>query len=247
MTHQSEKYRFQLDISEQDIAVMNENFNDADPGVLLEWACNEFQQKVVLGTGFGPSGVVLMHHLYKSEIPIRVFCLDTGLLFTQTYELWKKLERRFNITIEKVSPILTLEGQKSKYGDKLWESDADRCCHIRKVLPLRKYLANKAAWVTGLRRSQSEFRGTIDKIEWDPTNKVVKINPLADWSQENVWWYIKEYDLPYNSLHDDGFPSIGCIPCTSKASDERDERSGRWKNSAKTECGIHLPDSESGQ
>lgn len=247
MTHQSEKYRLQPDISEQDIAVMNENFNNADPGSLLEWACNEFQQKVVLGTGFGPSGIVLMHHLYESEIPIRVFCLNTGLLFAQTYELWKKLERRFNLTIEKVSPILTLEGQKSKYGDKLWESDADRCCHIRKVLPLRKYLANKAAWVTGLRRSQSEFRGTIDKIEWDSTNKVVKINPLADWSRENVWWYIKEYDLPYNPLHDDGFPSIGCVPCTSKASDERDERSGRWKNSTKTECGIHLPDSESNQ
>lgn len=244
MTHQSEKYRFQLDISEQDIAVMNENFKDADPGALLEWVQNEFGQKAVLGTGFGPSGVVLMHQLHELKIPIRVFCLDTGLLFGETYELWKTLERRLNLTIEKVSPILTLEGQKSKYGNELWKSDADQCCHIRKVLPLRKYLANKSAWITGLRRSQSEFREKIDKVEWDSTNRVVKVNPLAGWSLENVWWYIKEYNLPYNPLHDDGFPSIGCVPCTSKASDERDERSGRWSDSAKTECGIHLPDSD---
>jgi len=244
MTHQSEKYRFHFDISEQDIAVMNENLKDAGPRELLEWCYAEFQQKAVLGTGFGPSGVVLMHHLFELEIPIRVFCLDTGLLFDQTYELWKILERRLGFKVEKVSPILTLDGQKSKYGKELWKSDADKCCHIRKVLPLRKYLANKLAWITGLRRSQSEFREKINKIEWDGTNSVVKVNPLADWSQENVWWYIKEYDLPYNPLHDDGFPSIGCVPCTSKAEGISDERSGRWKHSSKTECGIHLPDSE---
>lgn len=245
MTNQSEKFQFQVDFSTQDIAVMNENFNNRDPGALLEWAYKEFQQKAVLGTGFGPSGVVLMHHLHELNIPIRVFCLDTGLLFGETYELWEKLEHRLDLRVEKVSPILTLEGQKSKYGNELWTSDPDLCCHIRKVLPLRKYLANKSAWITGLRRSQSEFREKIDKIEWDQTNKVVKVNPLADWSQENVWWYIKEFDLPYNPLHDDGFPSIGCVPCTSKAADESDERSGRWENSSKTECGIHLTDSES--
>lgn len=244
MTSQSEKFRSQVDFSVEDIAVMNENLKNAGPDDLLNWAFEEFQQKVVLGTGFGPSGVVLMHHIHELGLPIRVFCLDTGLLFGETYELWKTLERRLNIKIEKVSPILTLEGQKSKYGNELWTSDADQCCHIRKVLPLRKYMANKAAWITGLRRSQSEFRETIQKIEWDATNRVVKINPLADWSLENVWWYIKEYDLPYNPLHDDGFPSIGCVPCTSKASDEKNERSGRWKDISKTECGIHLPSND---
>jgi len=245
MTHHSEKFQLKVEISAQDIAVINENFKSSDPGALLKWAYREFQQKTALGTGFGPSGVVLMHLLHELNLPVRVFCLDTGLLFGETYELWKTLENRLGLTIEKVSPLLTLEGQKSRYGNELWTSDADQCCHIRKVLPLRKYLANKSAWITGLRRSQSEFRENIEKIEWDSTNKVVKVNPLADWSQENVWWYINEYDLPYNPLHDDGFPSIGCIPCTSKASDETDERSGRWKNSTKTECGIHLPGSES--
>lgn len=244
MTYQSQKYRLQVGFSKQDIAVMNENFKNADPGAILEWTYSEFGPKAVLGTGFGPSGVVLMHHLHESDLPVRAFCLDTGLLFDETYTLWKTLERRLNITIEKVSPILTLEGQKSKYGNELWKADADKCCQIRKVLPLRKYLANKSAWITGLRRSQSEFREKIDKIEWDSTNNVVKVNPLADWSQENVWWYIKEYNLPYNPMHDEGFPSIGCIPCTTKASEENDERSGRWQNSSKTECGIHVRNPE---
>lgn len=244
MSHPSEKFQSQVDFFAEDIAVMNENFKNTNPEALLQWAYEEFQQKVVLGTGFGPSGVVLMHHISESDLPIRVFCLDTGLLFGETYELWKTLERRLHVKIEKVSPILTLEGQKSKYGDQLWESDADQCCYIRKVLPLRKYLANKSAWITGLRRSQSEFRERAQKIEWDSTNRVVKVNPLANWSLENVWWYIKEYDLPYNPMHDAGFPSIGCLPCTSKATDEEDERSGRWQNISKTECGIHLPSAD---
>lgn len=228
-------------LTEQDLAVLNATYEQRGPDELLRWASDEFGHKVVLGTGFGPSGVVLIHHVVSLCLPVRVFCLDTNLLFKETYSLWKTIEKRFKISVESVTPVLTLEGQKTIYKDKLWETDPDMCCHLRKVLPLQKYLANKEGWITGLRRSQSRMRSAVDKIEWDPVNKVCKINPLADWDQDEVWWYINKHDLPYNPLHDDGYPSIGCIPCTAKAGTPEDERSGRWKNLDKTECGIHLP------
>lgn len=232
--------------TKEDLIVLNSKFEHASPQELLEWSFKEFGNTVVMGTGFGPSGVVLMHHLSEFNIPISVFTLDTGLLFEETYELWKKLSRALHIKVEVVSPILTLGGQKAKHGDKLWETNPDKCCHIRKVLPLRKYLSNKEGWITGLRRSQSAFRESTNKIEWDPTNKVYKINPLADWDHDEIWWYINKYDLPYNPLHDEGYPSIGCLPCTAPANNGEGERSGRWRNLEKTECGIHLPNFDPG-
>lgn len=228
-------------LTQQDIAVLNSTFENRGVDEILKWGYEEFGNSIVLGTGFGPSGVVLIHHITELGLPIKVFCLDTNLLFKETYTLWKTIEKHFDIKIEAVKPIVTLEGQETIYEHELWKSDPDMCCHLRKVLPLRKYLSNKNAWITGLRRSQSVSRQDIDKIEWDQANKVCKINPLAEWNQDEVWWTINRYDLPYNPMHDDGFPSIGCIPCTTKADSPDDERSGRWKNLDKTECGIHFP------
>lgn len=229
-------------VTREDLIVLNANFEHASPDVLLEWSFEQFGTKAVMGTGFGSSGVVLMHYLSELNIPIQVFTLDTGLLFGETYQLWKTLEKTLNIKVETVSSILTLQGQEARYGEKLWENNPDKCCHIRKVLPLRKYLSNKEGWITGLRRSQSSYRESIQKIEWDATNQVYKINPLADWDQDEIWWYINKHKLPYNPLHDEGFPSIGCFPCTAPAQNGEGERSGRWKDLDKTECGIHLPD-----
>ncbi len=229
-----------VDIKTDDLPGLNNRFEHQSPDDLLIWASEQFGNEVVLGTGFGPSGVVLIHKITQLNLPIKVFSLDTNLLFDETYSLWDKIEKKFNITVESVSPILTLEGQAKLHQEELWKSNPDKCCYLRKVLPLKKYLSNKKGWITGLRRSQSEMRNEIEKIEWDPSNKVFKLNPLADWSQDKIWDYIDEHNLPYNALHDEGFPSIGCIPCTEPATD-RDERSGRWKNMEKTECGIHLP------
>lgn len=231
----------------EELKTLSERFDSDDPDALLKWASEQFGNRLVLGTGFGPSGIVLIHRVVEMGLPVKVFCLDTGVLFKQTYKLWKRIERRLGIRIEKVSPILTLEGQRALHKANLWESDPDRCCHIRKVLPLRKYLANKHAWITGLRRSQSEYRESAQAVEWDSANRVYKLSPLLNWSRERVWDYIDEHGLPYNPMHDDGFPSIGCIPCTAPAEDPSDERSGRWKNMEKTECGIHLPTLESGK
>lgn len=223
-----------------DLTGLNNQFEYQSPDELLLWGAGHFGNTIVLGTGFGPSGVVLIHKISELQIPVKVFCLDTNLLFDETYALWDKIEMIFDIRVESVSPIHTLEGQAKLHKEELWKSNPDKCCYLRKVLPLQKYLSNKKAWITGLRRSQSEMRKNIDKIEWDPENKVYKLNPLADWTQDEVWDYIDKHNLPYNPLHDDGYPSIGCIPCTEPSTDQN-ERSGRWKNREKTECGIHLP------
>lgn len=229
-----------VDVEIDDLERLNNRFEYQSPEDLLIWGSEKFGIEAVLGTGFGPSGVILIHKITNLGLDIKMFCLDTNLLFDETYRLWDKIEKKFNVTVESVSPILTLEGQSELYKEELWKSDPDKCCHLRKVLPLQKYLSNKSAWITGLRRSQSQMRKDVQKVEWDPSNKVLKLNPLADWTQNEIWSYIDEYELPYNPLHDEGYPSIGCIPCTEPAVGGS-ERSGRWKNLEKTECGIHLP------
>ncbi len=223
------------------LGLLNQLFEDKYPDEVLKWGFKEFGQKMVLGTGFGPSGVFLIHRLHQLGLKTPVFYLDTNLHFNETYELHKRLEDKLGISIQKVTPVLSLQEQADRFGDNLWESNPNRCCFIRKVRPLRRYLNDKEAWITGIRRSQSESRKNTKVIEYDSECDVIKINPVAAWSNEQLWDYIHEHDLPYNPLHDDGFPSIGCIPCTQPVSEGEDERAGRWKDNDKTECGIHLP------
>lgn len=220
---------------------LNAHFEKRQPDDVLEWGFNNFGKDMVIGTGFGSSGVLLIHRIVTRNLPFTVFYLDTHLLFPETYKLRDRLEERFGIEFTRVSTSLSVDEQAEMYGDELWKKNPDKCCYIRKVLPLQKYLADKKAWVTGVRRSQANTRKQTRILEWDPENRVVKINPLAKWSNEDVWDYINQHDLPYNPLHDHGYPTIGCIPCTEPPEPKKDERSGRWKNLEKTECGIHLP------
>lgn len=222
---------------------LNEYFQNKSPDKVLEWGFRTFGSDMVLGTGFGPSGIFLIDRLQTNHIPIPIFYLDTHLFFEETYELRDTLEDRYGIDITRVSPDLSLDEQAEKFGDELWKRNPNRCCYLRKVRPLRNYLSDKKAWVTGVRRNQSETRQQTNIIEWDPENEVIKINPLATWTGDDVWDYINERDLPYNPLHDEGYPSIGCIPCTQPVNGEEQEheRAGRWTGSEKTECGIHLP------
>lgn len=226
--------------SPEKLQELNARFEGAHPDEILKWGFQYFGSDMVLGTGFGPSGVYLIDRIVSEGLSIPIFYLDTQLLFDETYTLRDQLEERFDIDIIQVLPELSPEQQAEKHGDELWKKDPDNCCYMRKVLPLKKFLSDKKAWITGVRRNQSETRQKTEIIEWDPVNKVVKINPLATWTNEQVWNYIFERDLPYNPLHDDGYPSIGCIPCTQPADDDFDERSGRWKDMDKTECGIHI-------
>jgi len=220
---------------------LNAQFQSAGPDQALLWGYRTFGSDMVLGTGFGLSGMFLIYRLWELGIRIPIFYLDTHLLFDETYALKNRVEQRFGLPITRVSPELTVEEQAARYGDKLWESNPDRCCYLRKVRPLRNYLSDKKAWVTGVRRSQSESRSDTQFVEWDPENEVIKINPLASWTSDKVWNYIQGKGLPYNPLHDEGYPSIGCIPCTQPVNGEKeDERAGRWSGLEKTECGIHL-------
>jgi len=228
-------------LTEKQLIKLNRRFALIHPDYILQWAFRMFGTKMVLGTGFGPSGVFLIHRLSTLELPTPVFFLDTHLLFDETHALKEELEERYDIRIEAVPPSLGLAEQAAEHGPELWKRDPDKCCHLRKVLPLQNYLSDKTAWISGIRRSQGDARRRADMFEWDEKNSVIKINPLIHLSAERVWSDIKKYNLPYNPLHDEGYPSIGCTPCTSKVNGDEPERAGRWKELEKTECGIHLP------
>lgn len=228
--------------SPEQLVKLNAYFEHSHPDEILAWGIETYGADIVLGTGFGPSGMFLIHRLYEQDLDMSVFYLDTHLLFEETYELRDRIEQYFGLNITRVNPELTVGEQAQKYGERLWEKDPNLCCRLRKVLPLRNFLTDKKAWVTGVRRSQSSTRQDTQIVEWDPENEVVKINPLVGWTTEEVWDYIYLHELPYNPLHDHGYPSIGCIPCTQPVREEKnDERAGRWNGLEKTECGIHLP------
>ena len=177
-------------------------------------------------------------HGERIDADARFFYLDTDVLFPETYETKDRLEKRYGINFHRYSSI-TLEQQRGLYGDQLWSRDPDSCCGIRKVEPMRSALAAVDLWVSGIRRSDSQTRAKAPKFAWDKRFGLWKLNPLADWSEEQVWAYINEHDVPYNALHDQGYPSIGCTHCTRKPAAGEDARAGRWAGLEKTECGLH--------
>jgi phosphoadenosine phosphosulfate reductase len=177
--------------------------------------------------------------LAVSDVRTRVFYLDTDLLFPETYALRDQLEARYGIHFERRTTGISLNGQASEYGERLWERRPDDCCRLRKVEPLREMLSGLRAWVTGVRRDQSPTRAAVGIVERDPQFGLLKVNPLARWSSQDVWKYIVKHDVPYNPLHDRGFPSLGCVPCTTPVQIGEDARAGRWRGLNKTECGIH--------
>jgi phosphoadenosine phosphosulfate reductase len=184
---------------------------------------------------FQKEASVIMDMLLRIEPSARFFTLDTDLLFDETYETWRALEAKYDITID-VYRGLSLEEQAAQHGDALWARDPDKCCGIRKVTPLKRALSDVDCWVAGLRREQAASRRSAKKIDWDLRHGLWKANPLADWSEREVWDYIFRHDVPYNELHDRGYPSIGCTHCTLPADAGR---AGRWADADKTECGLH--------
>jgi phosphoadenosine phosphosulfate reductase len=206
---------------------------------VLAWAAEQFAPRITLATGFGVEGCVIIDLIARNDLPIDLFTLDTGLLFPETYALWKTLERRYGVTIRGVRPAQTVEEQARAFGAALWEREPERCCARRKVTPLTDTLAEFDAWVTAIRRDQTTARAGARAIEWDDQFELVKVNPLIRWSKDDVWSYVQRQDVPYNPLHDRGYPSIGCAPCTSPVGAGEDERAGRWRGIDKTECGLH--------
>ena len=215
-------------------------FEEAAPQDILAWAARIFEGRLALACSFGgPSGLVLLDMAMEIDARIPVYYLDTGLLFAQTYEHIGVIAQRYGIAPIPVRPTRTVDEQAQDQGPTLWERDPDLCCNLRKVEPQREFLKNYAAWISGVRRDQSSTRSATPIVSWDRKFDLVKINPLATWTEEMVWTYIHAHGIPYNPLHDEGYPSIGCITCTARVQPGEDARAGRWRGFAKTECGLH--------
>jgi phosphoadenosine phosphosulfate reductase len=210
------------------------------PQRVLSWAFDAFGEKVAISSAFGAEGMVLIDMASHLRNEFRVFTVDTEFLFPETYSLIDRIEQKYSIKIERVFPIHSPEKQEELHGAALWERDPDACCNLRKIEPLRRKLSELGAWVTSIRRDQTSFRRSAGKIEWDEKFGLVKINPIADWTSKQVWRYLVENDVPYNSLHNQNYPSIGCMQCTRAVHPGEDARAGRWAGFAKTECGLHV-------
>lgn len=224
---------------EADIADLQIELEDAHPQDILRWAVENYGDKLAIVTSFQATGIVTLHMMKEITDDFQVLTLDTGLLFPATYQLIADVEQRLDISVQRIQTDLTLPQQAREYGSLLWESNPNQCCHLRKTLPLRDALQDYDAWVTGLRRDQSPTRAQIPVISWDERNGLVKLAPFATWTEDMIWTYIHAHELPFNPLHQQGYPSIGCYTCTLAAMAD-DSRSGRWAHSAKTECGIHI-------
>jgi phosphoadenosine phosphosulfate reductase len=205
---------------------------------VLRWAYDEFGGRLCLTCSWQRQSSVLVHMLSELELDIPVIELDTQLLFAETYATRDALVERYGLKLIRTR-VLSVAQQHKLEGPNLWERDPDRCCHIRKVEPLERALASYDAWISGIRREQSLTRQDAQRVEWSERYDVWKLNPLVDWDSKRIDAYIYVNEIPYNPLHDVGYPSIGCIPCTRPVSRDEDERAGRWADSDKIECGIH--------
>ncbi|KGP91087.1 phosphoadenosine phosphosulfate reductase [Pontibacillus chungwhensis BH030062] len=205
---------------------------------VLKWAYETYGDSIVYACSFGAEGIVLIDLISKVKPDAKVVFLDTGIHFQETYELIDKVKASYpQLNIEMRKPDLTLDEQAEEYGSALWKKNPNQCCYIRKIKPLEDTLSGATAWVSGLRREQSASRKNTNFVNKDERFQSVKVCPLIYWTWDFVWQYIRLNNLDYNVLHDQGYPSIGCMPCTSP--DEGDGRSGRWKGFNKTECGLH--------
>lgn len=219
-----------------------EALEGAPPEEILRWAIDRYADRLTFATGFGAEGCVLIDLIGRHRLPIDLFTLDTGVLFPETRELWRRLEARYGLTIRGVRPEGAGEAEASlDPADRLWERDPDGCCARRKVFPLAAELGRVDAWITAIRRDQTPQRANAPVVGWDAKFDIAKVNPLVTWTSRDVWQYLRANDVPYNPLHDRGYPSVGCWPCTSPVRPGEDARAGRWRGTAKTECGLHGP------
>ena len=228
--------------SPEELSNLNRSLEGQAPHKIVETAINQYGANVILACSFGAEDVVLADMMLRANPHGALFYLDTDFLFPETHAVRERIIQRYQLQDEQVIQVkskLSPAEQATQFGESLWLRDPDQCCSLRKVEPLTRILAKYAAWITGIRRDQSPTRANAGFVEWDTKFGLVKFNPLATWSWDQVWEYIRAHDVPYNELHDRHFPSIGCTHCTAPVMPGEDPRSGRWKSSAKTECGLH--------
>ncbi|HEV3510389.1 MAG TPA: phosphoadenylyl-sulfate reductase [Candidatus Sulfotelmatobacter sp.] len=210
------------------------------PQQVFKWAFETFGNSIAISSAFGAEGMVLIDMASRVRKDFRLFTIDTEFLFPETYSLMDRIEAKYGITIERVYSDLSPQAQQRVYGASLWSRDPDLCCRLRKVEPLRRKLSELSAWITSIRRDQTSARAAARKVEWDAKFGLAKINPIVDWTSKQVWRYIHDHNVPYNQLHNQDYPSIGCTHCTRAVRPGEDPRAGRWPGFSKTECGLHL-------
>lgn len=228
------------------IEQFNLQFSNAEAPEILKYFLGTHKGKIGLASSMGAEDQVLTEMIAAIDPTTRIFTLDTGRVFPETYELIEKTNARYKINIEVYFPERNqVEKMVAEKGINLFYESAENrrlCCHIRKIVPLKRALSGLEVWISGLRRSQSVTRSSVKFVEWDETNQLIKINPLLNWEEEQVWDYIRKKNIPYNTLHDKGFASIGCQPCTRAIEPGEDVRAGRWwwENPDMKECGLHV-------
>lgn len=232
--------------SAEDISAANQLLAGRSPQEILRWAVEAFHPRLTMATAFGAEGCCLIHMLAEIEPSVHIFNLETGYQFPETLELRERIKDRYGIEVALVRPETTVAEYEAIHGGPLYSSLPDRCCHDRKIVPLRQAVNGYDAWISAIRRDQTMHRGGASLVQWDGKFGLVKVNPLLPWTKREVWDFIVKHDVPYNPLHDEGYPSIGCWPCTRPVGDGEDERAGRWSGSQKKECGLHVLEHQGG-
>lgn len=224
------------------LAEQSAQLEGATPKGIIQWAVDHYFPRLTMATAFGPEGCLILHWLAEIEPRTAVFNLDTGYQFPETLRLRDRIAERYGIVVELKQPELSVEAYEALHGGPLYRTDPDRCCFDRKIKVLRQAAIGMDAWMSGIRRDQSADRAQAPIVGWDRKFGLVKVSPLANWTKAQVWKMIVDHDIPYNPLHDQGYSSIGCWPCTRSVMFGEDERAGRWSGTAKTECGLHTRD-----
>ena len=236
--------------SPEQIAAACRALEGKPPQEILRWAVETFHPRLTMATAFGPEGNCIIHMLAdvqrQTGKAVRIFNLNTGYQFPETLELRERIKDRYGIEVEYVRPEHTVEEYEKKHGGPLYVLDPDRCCKDNKLTPLKKAVVGYDAWISAIRKDQTPDRAQASVVQWDAKFSLVKVNPLLHWTKNDVWKFITKNDVPYNPLHDQNYPSIGCWPCTRAVNPGEDERAGRWAGLKKKECGLHVVEHQGG-
>ena len=223
----------------EELAEHNKRLESATPIEVIKWAHERFAPSLTMGTAFGPEGMTIIHMLSQVAPKTPVFNLETGYQFPETLDMVRRIRERYGMEIELKRADMSVEEYEAANGGPVYKSNPNECCFQRKIVVLRRAVVGMDAWISAIRRDQSPDRAQASIVGWDKKFGLVKINPLANSTKQSVWKMITEEDVPYNPLHDQGYSSIGCQPCTRAVLFGEDERAGRWSGTAKTECGLH--------
>ena len=231
-----------LRFSDDEIAAANRELDGRTPQEILAWAVRRFHPKLMMATAFGAEGCCILHMLAEIEKGVHVINLETGYQFPETLDLRERIKDRYGIEVEYIRPETSVADYEAEHGGPLYDLRPDQCCHDRKILPLKRAMERHAplAWISAIRKEQTADRAVAGVVQWDAKFGLVKVNPLLNWTKGQVWKFILDHDVPYNPLHDQGYPSIGCWPCTNAVGAGDDDRAGRWAGKKKKECGLHV-------